>query len=56
MTITVMTPSEVCNYFSITRQTLWRWTKLYKIPHFKINQTIRFAKEVVIKHLENKKW
>lgn len=49
MKITVWKPEDVMAYFRISKRTLKRWLKQEKLPYIKIDSTIRFIKEKVIK-------
>lgn len=48
----VMTAQQVANYLQMTRKTIQNWASEGKIPHKKINGTIRYIKSDIEKWLK----
>lgn len=45
-----LTPSEVANYFGVTRKTIYEWVKREDLTAVKIRRTIRITRESILKH------
>ena len=42
-----LTTKEICEKFSVTRQTVNKWVREMGMPHIKIGHTIRFVESAV---------
>ena len=47
-----LTQKELREIFSVSKQTIWRWTNKHGLPHIKINNTIRYNKQDAIDWFE----
>lgn len=51
----LLTIKEVCDLLQVSRSTVYEWTHIQYIPHYKFPNGLRFKKSVLDNWIENKK-
>lgn len=50
----LLTTEEVAGYLNVSEQTIYRWCRTSKIPHFNLNSTYRFGLKDIDDWLKSK--
>lgn len=51
----LLTPQEVADLLQVRKSTIYQWTHIGYIPHFKLGRFVRFRDCDVLKWLESKR-
>ena len=51
----LLTPEEISELLGVKLSTIYQWTHIGYIPHFKLGRFVRFREKEVLKWLESKR-